>query len=166
MKEIEYNRLKATQYAKKWAFSRNPKYYNYDALGGDCTNFASQCVFAGSMIMNYDKNNGWYYINANDKSPSWTGVEFFFNFLTSNKTVGPYGSEVKKEELQIGDIAQLSFDNKNWSHTLVVVNIENRFSLAGIKIASHTFDSYNKSIMEYSFKKVRFIHIEKIRKWL
>lgn len=24
--------------------------------------------------MNYSKNNGWYYINGNNKSPSWTGV--------------------------------------------------------------------------------------------
>ena len=71
----------------------------------------------------------------------------------------------KKKNYKFGDIVQLSFNNKNWGHTLVVVNIENRFSLAGIKIASHTFDSYNKSILEYTFKKVRFIHIEKVRKW-
>ena len=71
----------------------------------------------------------------------------------------------KKTNYKFGDIAQLSFDNKSWNHTLVVVNIENRFSLSDIKIASHTFDSYNKSILEYSFEKIRFIHIEKVRKW-
>ena len=109
MKEIEYGRMKVVQYAKDWAYKRNPKYYNYDTLGGDCTNFASQCVFAGSMIMNYDKNNGWYYINANNKSPSWTGVEFFFDFLTTNKTVGPYGREVTKEELQIRRYCSIIF---------------------------------------------------------
>ena len=38
--------------------------------------------------MNYNKNNGWYYINGNKKSPSWTGVEFLFRFLTSNKKEG------------------------------------------------------------------------------
>ncbi len=101
MKEIEYDRMKVVRYSKEWAYNRNSKYYNYDTLGGDCTNFASQCVFAGSKIMNYDKNNGWYYINANNKSPSWTGVEFFFNFLTTNKKVGPYGRKVEKDELQI-----------------------------------------------------------------
>lgn len=101
MREVAYDRIKTIQYAKNWAYKRNPKYYNYDALGGDCTNFASQCVFAGSGIMNYDKNNGWYYINANNKSPSWTGVEFFYNFLITNKSVGPYGVEVEKEKLEI-----------------------------------------------------------------
>ena len=71
----------------------------------------------------------------------------------------------KKKNYKFGDIAQLSFDNKSWNHTLVVVKIESQFSLSGIKIASHTFDSYNKSIIEYSSEKIRFIHIEKVRKW-
>ena len=39
MIEVKYDRQKAIQYAEKWAFSRNPKYYNFDAVGGDCTNF-------------------------------------------------------------------------------------------------------------------------------
>ena len=55
MKERVYDRKKAVEYTKKWAFSRNPKYYNLDQIGGDCTSFISQCVFAGSQIMNYTK---------------------------------------------------------------------------------------------------------------
>ena len=42
-----------TEYANKWAFSRNPKYYNFDNIGGDCTSFVSQCILAGSNVMNY-----------------------------------------------------------------------------------------------------------------
>lgn len=42
-----YNRQKVYDYAKKWSYDRNPKYYNYDSIGGNCTNFGSQCVFAG-----------------------------------------------------------------------------------------------------------------------
>lgn len=53
MKEIQYDRKKAVEYAQKWAYKRNPNYYNYDAIGGDCTNFVSQCIFAGSQVMNY-----------------------------------------------------------------------------------------------------------------
>lgn len=164
MKEVEYNRQKALEYAKKWAFSRNPKYYNFDPVGGDCTNFISQCIFAGSNTMNYTKNKGWYYINGNNKSPSWTGVEFLYEFLTNNKNVGPYGKEVNQKEIELGDLAQLSFSGQKFEHTLMIVNIENHFSLAGIKIASHTYDSYNKPISEYSFQKVRFVHIEGVRK--
>ena len=47
---------------------------------------------------------------------------------------------------------------------VVIVNIENLFTLSGIKIASHTFDSYNKPISEYIYKKIRFIHIQNVRK--
>ncbi len=163
MREIEYNREKAVAYAKKWAFARNPKYYNFDPVGGDCTNFISQCIYEGCRTMNYTKNTGWYYINGNNKSPSWSGVEFLYNFLTKNKSVGPYGKTEVIENLQIGDILQLSFDGKKFSHTLIVVAIDNKNNLSGIKIASHTFDSFDKAVTEYEFKKVRMIHIEGAR---
>ena len=50
----------------------NPKYYNFQNIGGDCTNFASQVLYAGSGIMNYTPTFGWYYINVNDRAPAWT----------------------------------------------------------------------------------------------
>jgi len=34
-----YDRAAAVAYARKWALSRNPRYYDYEDLGGDCTNF-------------------------------------------------------------------------------------------------------------------------------
>lgn len=36
-----YDRNLVISYAKRWALSRNPKYYNFDAVGGDCTSFIS-----------------------------------------------------------------------------------------------------------------------------
>lgn len=42
-----YDRNKSVEYARKWALGRNPLYYNYDNIGGDCTNFISQCLFEG-----------------------------------------------------------------------------------------------------------------------
>ena len=95
MKELIYDRNKVIEYAKKWALSRNPKYYNFDNVGGDCTSFVSQCIFAGANVMNYTKDVGWYYIDGNNKSPSWSGVDFLYKFLINNKSVGPYGKEVK-----------------------------------------------------------------------
>lgn len=165
MIEIKYDRQKAIEYAQKWAFSRNPKYYNFDAVGGDCTNFISQCIYAGCGIMNYTKDFGWYYINGNKKSPSWSGVEHLYRFLIKNKGVGPYGKEIENEGMQVGDIIQLSFDGQEFAHSLIIVDIDNRFGLSGIKIASHTFDNYNKPITEYNFQKIRFIHIEGARKF-
>ena len=165
MKEIVYNREKVIEYAKKWAYDRNPQYYDFDNVGGDCTSFTSQCIYAGSKVMNYSKQNGWYYISGNNKSPSWSGVEFLYNFLTQNKSVGPYGYEVEQDKIELGDIAQLSFDGNKFSHSLVIVKILDTTYLNQILISSHTFDSFNKRISEYNFEKIRFIHIDKIRKY-
>lgn len=165
MKEMEYNRNAAIEYAEKWAYKRNPNYYNFDLNGGDCTNFVSQCIFAGCKKMNYTKTYGWYYINGNNKSPSWTGVQYLYDFLINNKKEGPHAKEVSQTEIEIGDIAQLSFDGVKFSHTVIIVNIENKITLNGIRIASHTLDSFNKPISEYNFLKIRFLHIEKVMLW-
>ena len=84
-----YNREAAVFYAHKWAFSRNPRYYNFENIGGDCTNFASQVIYAGCSEMNYTPTFGWYYNSLNDRSPSWTGVNQLYNFLINNQGRGP-----------------------------------------------------------------------------
>ena len=164
MKYIDYNRKAVVEYAEKWAFARNPKYYNFDSVGGDCTSFVSQCIYAGSQQMNYTKDLGWYYINGNNKSPSWSGVEYLHKFLVNNKSIGPQAEEVSQNKIELGDIAQLSFDGIKFAHSLVIVNIENKYTFKGIKVATHTFDSFNKSISEYQFKKIRFMHVKTIGK--
>ena len=89
-----YNRQAAVAYAHRWAFRRNPRFYDYENLGGDCTNFASQCIYAGTGIMNFTPVFGWFYISPNEKSPSWTGVPYLFDFLTRTQTtVAPAGQD-------------------------------------------------------------------------
>lgn len=158
MRIEKYNRQKVVKYASKWAYKRNPDYYNFDLIGGDCTNFVSQCIYAGSEVMNYNKTYGWYYNNANDKSPSWTGVEFLHNFLVNNQGVGPIG-EIS-DKVEIGDVVQLSFDGVTFTHSLIIVAIEE----GKIFIASHTFDSYGREINSYLYKRIRFIHIKGVQK--
>ena len=153
-----YNREAVYEYAKKWAYGRNPKYYNFDSVGGDCTNFVSQCIFAGCKQMNYDRNNGWYYINGNNKSPSWTGVEFLYNFLTTKNYQGPKGEKTTIDKLEIGDVIQLSFNGQIFSHSLIVV--KNGTNTTSTLIAAHTYDVFGKSIREYGFEKYRCIHIK------
>lgn len=152
-----YNRPKVYEYAKKWAYSRNPKYYNFDPVGGDCTNFVSQCIYAGCNQMNYNQNGGWYYINGNNKSPSWTGVEFLYKFLISNKATGPKGKAADIEKLKIGDVIQLSFNGVSFEHSLIVV--QNGNTVNNTLIAAHTYDTFGKSVAEYGFKKYRCIQV-------
>ena len=153
-----YNRKKVYEYAKEWAYGRNPEYYNFDPVGGDCTSFVSQCIFAGGMQMNYNKYYGWYYINGNNKSPSWTGVEYLYQFLVNNEGIGPHGIETTIDNIEIGDVIQLSFDGNNFSHSLIVV--QNGTNTRNTYIAAHTYDTFGKIVATYNYRKYRCIHIE------
>ncbi len=108
--------------------------------------------------------NGWYYKNANDKTPSWTGVEFLYDFLINNKSVGPFGKIAEIEELQTGDIIQLSFDGNTYGHSLLVIEKE-ADDFDHIYIATHTFDTHEKKVSSYQYSKLRMIHIEGVRIW-
>ncbi len=162
---IDYDRKSAVRYAHQWAYSRNPSYYDYEALGGDCTNFASQCIFAGSGVMNFQSVSGWYYKNANNKSASWTGVEFLRNFLVRrNKSPGPFAQEVTIDKIEPGDIIQLSFEGSHFQHSPVVVETGQRPRTDNILIAAHTINSDNRALNTYTYKKIRFLHIVSVRK--
>ena len=76
----EYQREHALAYARRWAFARNPLFFNFTGVGGDCTNFVSQAILAGSCVMNFTPDFGWYYISPDDRAPAFTGVEFFWDF--------------------------------------------------------------------------------------
>lgn len=160
MRELFYNRQWAVNYARVWAYSRNPRFYDFADLGGDCTNFASQCIFAGAGVMNYTPEVGWYYINANNRSPSWTGVEFLYDFLVNNLSVGPYGREVSTDGVLPGDIVQLADFEGDFYHTLVIVA-----TMPQILVAAHSRDVLNKPLEDYNFNAARFIHIEGVRTW-
>lgn len=159
--EIEnYNRAAAAAYARKWAFSRNPAFYDFSKIGGDCTNFASQCIYAGAGVMNNTPVFGWYYKSANDRTPSWTGVEYLYNFLINNDGAGPFAEEVPLNKLEIGDIVQLGKATGDFYHSPVVVG----FSRGRILVAAHSYDAYNKPLNSYNYQQARGIHILGVRK--
>ena len=160
---IPYNRQAAVNYAHRWAYSRNPAFYDYSNLGGDCTNFASQCLYAGTGIMNFTQTFGWYYIDANDKAPAWTGVPYFYNFMTRNEpTPGPFGIDVPLDRLNLlkpGDFAQPRFSKDVFEHTPIIVEIRQPVSLGNILVAAHSYDADYRPLDTYSFEEIRFIHI-------
>ncbi len=164
MKVYQYNRGEAVAYAHKWAFKRNPAYLDFSKIGGDCTNFISQCLYNGCKIMNGTKITGWYYYSSYNRSASWTGVPYLYNFLTGNAGTGPFAKEVPALEVKPGDIVQLSFDGTVFRHSLFVVETGKIPSLSNIKIATHTFDRDYYPLQNYIFKKYRCLHIEGLRK--
>ncbi|HEY8443760.1 MAG TPA: amidase domain-containing protein [Clostridia bacterium] len=154
MRKIIYDREAALEYARLWAFSRNPKFYDFSNLGGDCTNFISQCVFAGIGAMNYTPVTGWYYISASNRTASWTSAEFFYKFIVNNNGVGPQAVETDINNILRGDIIQLSFRNNVFSHSLFVVSV-----FPEITIATHTLDAFDRPLRTYVYDKIRFLHI-------
>lgn len=158
-----YNRNKAVSYAKKWAYGRNPKYYDFSNLGGDCTNFASQCLYAGSGAMNYTPIYGWYYRNLNTRSASWSGVEYLYNFLVTNKGVGVFGKQVQISDIFIGDLIQLGDAEGDFYHSLIVTETGAVPNVDNILVSTHTFNAYNRPLNSYQYEKFRLIHIEGFR---
>ncbi len=160
---MEYNRLSAVRYARRWAFRRNPEFYNFDELGGDCTNFVSQCVYAGAGIMNFSQELGWYYISPDLRAPSWTSVRFFYEFMTQNEGLGPYGYDAPLEMALPGDVIQLAYRGEDFSHTLLVVATGREPAPQNILLAAHTNDAYRRRLSTYDYSDIRLIHIEAVR---
>lgn len=155
-----YNRKNAINYAHTWWNKRNPNFYNYDNIGGDCTNFISQCLHAGGIVM--DKvYNGWFYTNSSNRSYSWTGVEEFFKYATTNqKNVGPKAKVVTISQVEVGDIVQMQQLGKNrFHHNMLITKIDGKKTFDNIKITCHTKDSVDRPLSNYYYQKIRFLKI-------
>ena len=148
-----YLRENALIYAEKYAFSQNPIFGNFRGIGGNCTNFVSQCIYAGSCKMNYTPTFGWYYISLEERAPAWTGVEFFYNFITKNTGVGPFGRECAPDEAEVGDVIQLAKEDGGFYHTLLIVGFEGEDPL----VAAQTDDAFERPLSTYEYDYSRFI---------
>ena len=157
--EKEYLRERAVLYAQRYALVRNPLFYTFEGIGGNCTNFASQSVLAGSCVMNFNDVYGWYYLSLARRSASWTGVEFFYNFMVTNMGVGPFGRQVDISEAEIGDLIQLQNNEGRFYHTLVITKIEEN----EVYICANSNDALNRPLSSYDYASLRVIHIDGVR---
>ena len=155
-----YDRARALEYAATWATDRNPLYFNYTGFGGDCTNFVSQCVFAGSCQMNFTPVFGWYYLTSESRTASWTGVQFFYDFMVNNRGVGPFAVEVDEGGVEPGDVVQLGTADGEFYHTLFITEIDPR---RGILVTAHSDDAVNRPLGTYDYAEARFIHMLGVR---
>ena len=161
-----YDRARAVEYARRYAFSRNPLFYNFTGIGGDCTNFVSQALLAGSCVMNYTPDFGWYYRSAADRAPAWTGVEYFWDYMTEAPTfvaaggdTGPFGREATREELMVGDVIQLADSAGDFYHTLLVTGFSGDTPL----VAAHSIDTLDRPLSDYNYTSLRYLHIVGVR---
>lgn len=158
MTEMAYDREVAMLYARTWALGRNPLYADFERMGGDCTNFASQCILAGARVMNFTPVMGWYFRSLADRTASWSGVHYLYNFLVSNQGAGPFGHEVPREEVQPGDIVQLGTRDGHFYHNPVIIAVA-----PVMLVAAHSFDALDRPLDSYAYDAARFVHIDGTR---
>ena len=156
--EKPYNRENAVKYARKYALVRNPLYFTFEGIGGNCTNFVSQCILAGSCVMNFTATFGWYYLSVNRRSASWTGVDFFYNFMTQNTGLGPFGQEIALIDAKIGDVIQLS-NGREFYHTLIISEITEN----DVLVCAYSVDSLDRPLSTSDYASLRVIHINGVR---
>lgn len=139
---MEPNRSLMKAYMERWAYSFNPSWGNFTSMGGDCTNYASQVMYAGTPGFDQQGTHKWYYSGYNSRSPSWTSVLALRGYLLSNRgEVGHYsGFLTSKTYLKTGDIVQLG----NY-HSVVVY----RNNSGTIYVSAHTSAALNKPLSDY-----------------
>lgn len=121
-----YDREKAVEYAKKYALTPNTKEWkNYEAYGGDCTNFISQALFAGGIPFDHqglDVTKKWYWYSDQYRTPSFTSANALKDYMLGNEGFGLVATLGDMQSMQLGDIVQLGDFNKT-THSMIVVGI-------------------------------------------
>ena len=164
METYPYDRVRAVRYAQRYAYGRNPAFGDFSDLGGDCTNFVSQCVYAGCCAMNETHDFGWYYRSMEDRAPAWSGVEAFYAFFTGafraqNGGDGPYAHEIPLDAAEVGDVIQMANDVGDFTHAVLITGAAG----GEVLVSAHTYDSLNRPLSTYEYTALRVLHIEGAR---
>ncbi|MGC4378078.1 amidase domain-containing protein [Fictibacillus sp. Mic-4] len=136
-RKFEYNRLEAVKYAERWWNTFNPAYKAFDV---DCTNYISQCLYAGGIPMTDHtiRTKGWWF-RQNNWSFSWTVANAFRWHLSGSRS-GLRAQEVSSaHQLMPGDVICYDFEgNGRWDHTTIVVGKD---SVGEPLVNAHTTNS-------------------------
>lgn len=160
--EFPYDRERAVEYAKKWALSRNPLFFDFTGRGGNCTNFVSQCLLAGSGVMDFTPTFGWYFRSSSDRAPAWTSVESLFDFLTDSGDFagmdkqGPFALPINDpSEIEQGDVIQLADPSGDFYHTLIISG----FTDDDILVCAQSDNALDRPLSTYPYSSLRILHI-------
>ena len=112
--------------------------------------------------MNFTPEFGWYYRSPDDRTPSWAGVPFFWDFMTRREpSPGPWGMDATLNFLRPGDFVQLRFQGgEGFAHTPVVVSVGSPPDLSNILVAAHSNDADDRPLDTYEHvAEMRYLHI-------
>lgn len=129
MRKTVYDRAKVQQYAERWWDEPNPAYKYFDV---DCTNFVSQCLYAGGALMNYTgkKDKGWWYRGSGKQaqwSYSWSVSHSLLMFLATSTTHLLADLVPTPTQLTIGDVIIYDWDgDSRFQHSTIVTAMDAR----------------------------------------
>jgi hypothetical protein len=174
---LQYNRMKAAQYALTYAEAANPQYPYFKE--DDCANFVSQVLHAGGIAEignRWDDFNSWF-CHTNQPADlhkiaiTWRAARYFRRHFANENGVGRnraaknftitvnegiQGFEHIYETLELGDVIQYGnpASGNIPYHTQVVCNkgFNHQMGRLDLFMAQHTVNSKNLSLYQYLFK--------------
>lgn len=164
---IHYRRDLAAAYADRWWNEGNPAFELFEV---NCTNYVSQCIFAGNAPMNYTgrRSSGWWYKGRNKGqewwSYSWAVSNALTNYLSAAHKSGLRAVMVSSaEELDLGDVITYDWNGDHrFQHSTVVT----AFDASGMPLVNantvasrHRYWDYRDSYAWTERTKYRFFHI-------
>jgi hypothetical protein len=163
---IRYDRRAAVAYADAWWNGANPKYHHFAV---DCTNYVSQCLFAGGLPMDYTgrRDSGWWYEGYAGSTERWS---FSWAVANSLRAYLLYSSNPRRgtektdpRELEPGDVIFYDWDGDGrWQHSVIVTGHDRE---GWPLVNAHTNNSrrrsweYRDSLAWSDRTRYSFIHI-------
>ena len=163
-----YNRQKAVDYAREWYDDRNNEFYSYSDLSGDCTNFTSQCLYAGGIPMDSDWHSirteknifkrifqkpwNWFKNYEWDISRAWQTVSAQYEYIKENYCGGKeiiitspdeIEAAIANNLIQAGDLLYFKAGTA-LHHSVIITQVTNNM----IYYAGHTNSCFDKPLNE------------------
>jgi hypothetical protein len=166
-REVVYRRQDAAAYADRWWKEGNPE---FETFAVDCTNYVSQCLFAGGAPINYTgkRETGWWYKgyagNQEQWSFSWSVSDSLQRYLSTGRSSGLRAEAVDRpEQLMPGDVILYDWDgNGHFQHSTIVTALDaGGMPLVNAHTVSsrHRYWDYRDSYAWTDRTAYRFFHI-------
>ncbi|GBG10110.1 hypothetical protein PAT3040_04822 [Paenibacillus agaridevorans] len=164
---IRYRRDLAAAYADRWWNEGNPAYELFEV---NCTNYVSQCLFAGNATMDYTgrRGSGWWYKGRNKGqewwSYSWAVANSMTAFLSAARKSGLRATMVQSAgELGLGDVITYDWNGDGrFQHSTIVTAFDSAgqpLVNANTVASRHRYWDYRDSYAWTPATRYRFFHI-------
>jgi len=163
-----YRREQAVAYADAWWNKPNSQYEEFEA---NCTNYVSQCLFAGEAPMHYTnrRDSGWWYKGRQQKGKEWWSYSWAVSrsltaFLSRARGKGLRAVEVERaDQLELGDIIVYDWNgNHTFQHSTIVTAFDSKgqpLVNANTVASRHRYWDYQDSYAWTPNTRYRFFHI-------